>query len=249
MREFTAVLEPATAKEGSKPSALLKQLENPAHDSFEPERLIDAVERETAKKQIKLLIKRVRETIRSVAKIEDISSSHLDELSHLFGDAGDRGRKDIEDDPERFIYGTARKGRRARPPGTTGKGGGKSGGTQGERAGDRIRRASRSQPALPLRELRSVLPDPKDVRKRTIFFTPETDGKVEIAVAAAGLSGNVGLTVAESSSGTAAHGRLTVSVTKGTRVAVNVTFSEPFAGPIELIVASVKTAPAAEEVV
>lgn len=249
VREFTAVLEPAKAKEGRKPSALLKQLENPAHGSFEPERIIDAGERETAKKQIKLLIKRVRETIRSVAKIEDISSSHLDELSHLFGDAGDRGRKDIEDDPERFIYGTARRGRRARPPGTTGKGGGKSGGTQGKRAGDRTRSASRSQPALPLRELRSVLPDPKDARRRTIFFTPETDGEVEIAIAAAGLSGNVGLTVADSSIGTAAIGRLMINVTKGARVAVDVTFSEPFAGPIELTVTSVKTAAAAEEVV
>ncbi|MDB5825470.1 MAG: hypothetical protein JWR21_4174, partial [Herminiimonas sp.] len=47
-REFTAVLEPARTELGRNTSALLKRLENPAHDAFEPERIVDVGERQKA---------------------------------------------------------------------------------------------------------------------------------------------------------------------------------------------------------
>lgn len=52
-REFTAVLEPAQTAAGTEPSSLLKQLENPSHDAFEPDRIVDEVERDTAKNKLK----------------------------------------------------------------------------------------------------------------------------------------------------------------------------------------------------
>src|SRR5262249_22811927 len=57
-KEYIALLEPARTEEGKAPSSLLKQLENPEHNAFEPERLVDPTKRETARTQIKELIKK-----------------------------------------------------------------------------------------------------------------------------------------------------------------------------------------------
>jgi hypothetical protein len=252
-REFTAVLEPARTSAGRKPSALLKQLENPAHDAFEPERIVDAQERQKARKQIKDLIGQVREIIRSVAKIDDINSSQLDELSHLFADSAciqDNRRDDVEEDPERFRYAVARKGKREETSGTEGKGSGRGRrgpqpGTAGTRTGKgrASGRPAGTRPAVPLQAIRSMLPDPQDARQRTVYFTPGSDGEIELTIAAAGLSGNVELAVARSSEGKAANGHIRTSVQAGQRISADVTFAEPFAGPIELAASSVSPAP------
>jgi hypothetical protein len=241
MREFTAVLEPAPTIEGSEPSALLKQIENPAHDSLEPERIVDARAREGAKKQIKSLIKQMREIIRSVAKIDDVSRSQLDELSYLFSYNGTDGKKANEDDPDRYLYGLARKGRRKIPPGTSGKGVGKGEGTRvGTGAGTRAARSTGTRLATPIRHLRSVLPEKSNASKRTIFFTPDTEGDIEIAIAASGLSEDVALPVASASVGAVSEGRIIVGVRKGERVEIDVLFFEPFGGPIELTTRTIK---------
>lgn len=241
MREFTSVLESAPTPAGRDPSALLKQIENPAHDSLEPERIVDSDTREAAKKQIKSLIRQMREIIKSAAKIDDVSRSQFDELSYLFSDSGSDGKKGNEDDPDRYLYGLARKGRRATPLGTSGKGVSKGGTRSGTKSGTRAGRSTGTRPALPIRDLRSVLPDQDNALKRTIFFTPEIDGEIEVAVAASGLSDDVALAVATSSIGRTIDGCVILSVRKGERVKVDVSFVEPFGGPIELTTKAVKS--------
>lgn len=240
MREFTSVLEPAPTASGRNPSALLKQIENPAHDSLEPERIVDSAMRDAAKKQIKSLIKQMREIIKSAAKIDEVNRSQLDELSYLFADSGSDGRKGDEHDPDRYLYGQARKGRRATPPGTSGKGAGKGGTRGGTKSGTRVGRSTGTRSALPIRDLRSVLPDQGNGLQRTIFFTPDTDGEIEIAVAASGLSDDVALPVATSSIGQTVAGRVVLNVRKGERIEVGVSFEEPFDGPIELMTKAIK---------
>ncbi|MDO8373672.1 MAG: hypothetical protein Q7K57_59865 [Burkholderiaceae bacterium] len=240
VREFIALLEPSTQKNGKGPSALLKQLENPAHDAFEPERIVDEHLRGKAKIQIKSLVKKVREIIRANAKIEDLNSSHLDELSHLFADSGAGTKADQEEDPGRFVYGEARRGRRAPPPGAhRGKDGRGDGGGHREKSGTKS--AGKQHPAAALRGLRSTLPNPSDVRRRKIFFTPDCDGEIKFAVAAVGLSGDVTLPVESSTFGEAADGYVTLPVTKGARMELEVTLVDPYPGPIELAVSHVKT--------
>ncbi len=85
-REFIAVLEPALTDEGRAPSALLKQLDNPAHDAFAPDRIVDEKDRKLGREQIKKLISEVRKIIRLVAKIDEVQSRRLDELSSMFAD-------------------------------------------------------------------------------------------------------------------------------------------------------------------
>jgi Asp-tRNA(Asn)/Glu-tRNA(Gln) amidotransferase C subunit len=142
-REFTAVLEPARTQEGRKPSALLKKLENPAHDAFEPDRISDPDDREVARKQIKKLADQVRDIIRNFAHIEESDRSELDELSQMFATTGatrDDERADVEKDPDAFIYKMSRRIIRRNTAGLSGKGKGKS-------VAERTAQSPRQEPA------------------------------------------------------------------------------------------------------
>lgn len=244
-REFIAVLEPARTDAGRRPSQLLKQLENPAHDAFEPERIVNQVELQNARRQIKELISRVREFIREAAKIDDIHRSRLDELSHLFAEGStdsEAGGDGDERDPDRFRYGDAEPGRRAEPLGANGTG------TNRRRGGDRVHSQPRvrsgkgsrtkkpagTQLALALQSVRSIVPAGDDGHRRTIYFTSDTAGEVELTVQASGLTSDTPLDVAATSSGHIVDGRVRTSVEGGERTSIELHFAEPFRGPIEL---------------
>lgn len=254
-REFIAILEPARNEAGRRPSELLKQLENPAHDSFEPERIVDPIELAAARRQIKQLISRVRDIIRATAKMEDIDRSQLDELSHLFateGTSSDRSADEGEQDPERARYGQARRGQRAVPTGARGTGTGRRRGT-GRGRGPSVRtgqgRRGRSpagvQPAVPLRAVRSTIPPQTDGRRRTIYFSSAAGGEIDMIVEASGLSTDAPLRVTATSLGRVVAGRVRAPVSAGERIEIDITFAESFTGPIELS-ATAAPAPAGE---
>jgi hypothetical protein len=251
-REFIAILEPTPGEPGKKPSQLLKQLENPAHDAFEPERIVDSTAQAKARTQIKGLIAKVRDIIRQIAKIDDISRSQLDELSHLFADGGTEKSSDDENaerDPERFRFGEAVKKEPARQPATgTGGGGGRKKRRKKRKSPPRIRKgtgqpAAKPQgpfPTVPLAGVRSLLPHPADPTRRSIFFTSDSTGELDVEIAASGLSDDVSLPLASASAGTITGGKLRLPVAAGKRNHVDVQFAEPFAGPIELLATIVR---------
>lgn len=242
-REFSAVLEPASSTAGRAPSALLKQLENPAHDAFEPDRIAEPLAQQRARDQIKQLIGKVRRIIRTLAKIDEVENSRLDELSAMFADTGttrDDGREDEEKDPDAYVYQKPRRGTRRHAAGVTGTGKGqKRGGSGQKQAGSRTgttrktQRPSGISAAVPLEGIRSTLKN-GDPRVRTLWFTPTATGEIMLAVEASGLTDDVGLDLATSTMGTVSNGRLRTSVRAGERVQLDVTLAEPFAGPIEL---------------
>ncbi|MBB6488854.1 hypothetical protein [Rhizobium lusitanum] len=242
-REFIAVLEPALTDEGRAPSALLKQLENPAHDAFEPDRIIHEKDRALAREQIKKLISEVRKIIRSVAKIDEVQNSRLDELSSMFADTGttrDEGREDEERDPDAYIYQEPRRGTRRQATGATGKGKAKKrGGTGRSQVGSRTGESRKTQrrmgtgAAVPLDAIRSTA-RAGDPTIRSVWFTPTASGNIELALEASGLTDDVSLDVQSSSPGTVSKGRMQMSVRAGQRVQLEITLTEPFAGPVEL---------------
>lgn len=251
-REFTAVLEPASTDEGRAPSTLLKQLENPAHDAFEPDRITGEPERLRARNQIKKLISEVRKIIRTMAKIEEVQNSRLDELSAMFADTGatrDEGREDEEKDPDAYLYQKPRRGSRRQSAGATDNGmGRKRGGTGRRQTGSRTGEGRKTQrrmgigAAIPLEAIRSTLKK-GDPLVRTLWFTPTAAGEIVLALEASGLTDDVGLDVQASSAGTVSKGRVRTSVRAGERVQLDVTLSEPFAGPIELSAVKFTAAP------
>jgi hypothetical protein len=200
------------------------------------------------------LITKVRDIIRATAKMEDIDRSQLNELSHLFAaepqPAGTG--EDEERNPEAARFGQARRGRPAPPPGVTGAGTGRRRG-RGRGRGPSVRtgqgRRSRipagTQPAVPLRAIRSVIPSNTDGRRRTIYFTPATGGEIDLIVEASGLTSDAPLRVAGADTGDVISGRVRASVSAGERTEINLTFAEPFTGPIEVRANAARTAGAA----
>lgn len=242
-REFTALLEPSRAEEGRSPSSLLKRIENPAHDAFEPERIVVRGERERARRQIKQLVKRVRDVIRNHAKIDDVQRSHLDELSRFFFNTGDGARgddRDSEPDPNRYRYGRA-ESTRGRASGTNGPGeglkrGSNTGRPPGQRSGESKRSGTRGgiEQAVPLRGVRTVIPDASRRDRRKIFFTCDVAADLELAVFAAGLADDVELKIERASAPLLENGRLGVVTHAGVRSAVEIELFDEFTGPIEL---------------
>ncbi len=255
-KEYIAVIEPARTESGKQPSQLLKQLENPSHDAFQPERIVDPAAQRTARLQIKDLVNQVRTIIKRTAKIEEIDQSYLDELAHLFAAGGACSTapdSSDEPDPDRFKYGEARLSDRKRTP----TGGsktpvktrrGKDDDRPERKKAEKTKRA-RNGPAgvrtIALDHVRSKVTDQTDERRRTIFFTPAAGGDAEIIIAASGLSDDVELLLAETSLGKVVNGRLRASLQQGQRTTVELTLQEPFAGPIELQATNV-TAPTQE---
>ena len=246
--EFIAVIEPARTEEGKGPSALLKRLENPAHDAFEPERITSEADRQKAKSQIGKLIGKVRKIIRAEAKIEEVENSRLDELSAMFADTGatrDDGREDDELDPDAYVYQKPRPSRRRHRTGTTGKGKATGRGTgKGTKPGARIKNDTKkkksgrlgSGPALPLIEVRSMVRD-DDPRLRTIWFTPSASGEIVLAIEASGLINDVSLDIAACPGEKVKNGRVQTTVKDSERVRLELTLSEAYDGPIELTAA------------
>lgn len=245
-REFMALLEPSRSELGNKPSRLLKQLENPMHTEFEPERIVDEAEQTVARRQIKELIKQVRKVIRASASIEDLEESRLDELSHLFATGGSNQASsgDGETDPENVRYGEAQRGARQKRSGKSDRVGEESAvGADPKNDGDRKHtgkskrtgKSAGSRTVIPITDLRATLPSTGDGRGRNIHFTPGADGDIELAVEAAGLSGDVPLRIASADIGKVTNGRLFTRVSAGDRISISVVFDESFTGPIEVI--------------
>lgn len=244
-REFIAVLEPARSPGGQEPSALLKQLENPAHDAFEPDRITSEEDRQKARSQIKKLIGEVRKIIRAEARIEEVKNSRLDELSALFAESGatrDEGREDEEKDPDTYVYQKPRSNPRRPKSGTSGKGkatgrgkdkGRMPGARSKNRTGAKKNARLGSGPALPLKEVRSMVRD-NDPTLRTVWFTPSASGEIVLAIEASGLIDDVNLDIAACPGTTVSNGRLRTSVTEDSRICLELSLAEPYSGPIEI---------------
>lgn len=243
-KEFIAVLEPSPGPRGARPSTLLKRLENPSHDAFEPDRIVDPAENAQARRQIRSLIDDVRAAIRSTAKISDMNHSQLDELSHLFAQDGPVTKSAHgevgEADPERFEpSGTNTVPVNMKSPRSTvdnvRQRGGPGAGRGASNSGHGKQRQSHlgSRQSSPIVGGRST--PARSKRERTIHFTAATTGEITLTLRAAGLSGDTNLKIIESTQGEISEGSLSIRVAENQRVSLTVIFDEEFAGPIDLI--------------
>lgn len=69
-------------------SSTLKRLENPAHDNFEFDRVVDADDVKVIRKRYKAFVKKVRDILRKYAAVESDDEVRLSELSQLMFDLG-----------------------------------------------------------------------------------------------------------------------------------------------------------------
>jgi hypothetical protein len=105
-KEFVAVLE----CKSSKGNALLRAMEPPRHDDFEPERLLTAKEKKQGKLALTELSRWVREMLKRHAQDPVSEVTNIDELADFFGDddMSGSGKENEEVNPEGNIIIRAR---------------------------------------------------------------------------------------------------------------------------------------------
>ncbi len=106
-KEFVAVLECMSEKG----NALLRDMEPPAHDEFQPARLLTAEQQRVGRIALREVAEWVREMLRRHAQDPVAEVTELDELAEFFGDdetSGDSGSRDGDENPRGIIKIRAR---------------------------------------------------------------------------------------------------------------------------------------------
>ena len=238
-RDFVALVEPGD----DAGNVWLRRMENPRHDEFSPERILDPEQRKTARTAGQRLAQAIRETIRAAAKAKAERETDLDELSEFFA-LDTQGRKDPEGVRAVTTFkvtATPRKPRvrRSKSPTAAGTGdqggaGGKHGGGGGSgpgtgegHGGGRRGTGTRATPRpFPLREPRTFLPDRVDTTRRKILFTPAASGTAVLRFESSGLNDAQPLAIES--------GECRVTCVEGKRQEIEVRFLTPYDGPIEI---------------
>lgn len=244
--DFIAVVEPVDEEAG----ALLKSIENPAHDSFSAEQLPDASKGAAAAKAMRRLGKDLREIIKETAGAKRESSVSLDELNRFFFEpskADPSAEPNAELNPERYIYKSIQRNLKPRrvPGKTRGTSGGSSrmkrkpgGNSGGSGSGAGSGNGGVREPVV-LHDVRNLIHHNSSgmATYRELHFTPGTAGLIEVTVQATGVTVPERLPVKYTDLGAINSDALILNVKDGKRYKVTVIFGEPYDGPIELIAA------------
>ena len=202
-RDFAGVFV-CESKNGN---SLLRDMENPQHNAFEPDRAISD-RRDKCQKALTELVKWVRESVDELAKPKEVAVSQIDELAKFLPDvdsketiSGDENNRerDIEGRPK---YSPKPLGRTkpALAPGETGDGdeggadkaegkGGK-GSSDGPGEGDGTGGTGNRAPRKPV-EIKNVrvVSEGAEAKKKTVHFTPMKSGDINIFFAIMGDDG------------------------------------------------------------
>ncbi len=242
-RDFVGLVEPADKEAG----VWMKSLENPSHDSLDPERLASEEERRNARKAGKLLASLIRDTVREFAKPESGEETDLEELSRFFdvdaeGAEDENGELDLTTSKVVRPPADTKKKKVAKLP-PTGNGEGEEGGNQdGEEDGNDAEEGGGSGggtgdgdggtgtrkkiKAVSLDQPRTLVPDKQNARIRRLCFTPEISGQINLGLEYTGVSDSTPIPLKD--------GGLTVLCRKGVRCQVDVELEQPYSGPLEI---------------
>lgn len=250
-QDFVALVEPVD----DDARKMLKRLENPRHDDFSGERIADPQKRRRVIAAMRDLGRQLRSLIREVTAIEASDSIVLDELAPFFGEPARSARPplpDAESDPERFVFrpasrkpikrripadgsgeegGGARGRRRRNDGGGIGPGVGRGKGGRGTRG---------HEATASLVEVRNTIQRDGSgaARGRVLYFTPEDDGPIRIALEATGIDSPERLHVTKADRGQLHDGAVLLDVVARTRYRLQIQLSVDYAGPIDVVAVS-----------
>ena len=245
--------------ESDKGNALLRRMEPPAHDAIEIARLEGASDFTAAKRELNKISRWVREQLVHFAKDKVRDTVELDELAELFpdekseksskrndGEADPRGRIRIRSHPmpkpkksssTDDLFGGDSGGQAGLPTpgGGSGSGGDKGGETPGEGVGGSgavgPNSSEKAGQAITLLDIRAVPTSPK---KRTVYFTPEEGGTIDLTFAISGADADDPLPVARSSEGELKNGVVRIDAVAKNRKSFTIELEEEFAGTIKV---------------
>lgn len=248
-RDFVGVVEPVDIRT----SGRVRDLENPRHDELSADRLDDSREKRQVRAGMRKLGAWIREIIKQETSTPPEAEMLLDEMNRFFSTP--ESGKDIPDpansqtNPERTRIkpkSTTSHPSGAGPEGESGSAGGRkatgagSGRTSGTRSGrGRGLLGGRGGRNIAFRSLRTHLPDAKRADIRTISLEPEESGMARLEVLLIGAASDEPLDVI-SIDGHGCTKTPSIQLERGQRKTVTVEFSEPYTGPIRVVLSRVE---------
>ena len=238
-KEFTAVVECLNAKGNE----LLRDMEPPRHDDFEPERL-PLADQAKGQRALAELGRWVRDMLKRHAQDPVGEVSEVRELADYFADDSTEsssngkgeevnplGSIEIRAQPlKRRALVIVERGSEDLGGGSGGGGGSGSGGDAGSGTSGK---ESAAQRTIELSNVRSVA---LSSRKRRVSFTPSFTGKFELVVYEAGADTDRRLMISRSSAGKAKQGLVrSISAKSGTRITIDLELSADFLGAMKVV--------------
>lgn len=248
-KEFVAVFH-CQSKKGNE---LLRAMEPPRHDDFEPDRLPTREEMLKGKAALRDLSAWIREMLKRHAKDPVSEVTELDELRDFFGDTGnsDTGKGTEEINPYGDVVIRAKPistkvksvalgdgvdegsdaGEDDGGGGKTGSGGGDGrGGTGGGEGGSSGGGTQRS-----LADINNVRAIISGATTRRIALTPVKSGKISLYIKEAGADSDYDVSITKSNVGTIETGGVILDVLAGSRVLIDVELNQEFSGALKVV--------------
>ncbi|MBT5378970.1 MAG: hypothetical protein HOL08_07945 [Opitutae bacterium] len=245
-QDFIALVEPME----DKGSALIKKLENPRHDGLSAQRISNQQKKDAANTAMKELAVLIRETIKEQTILQHGDEVSIDEMSEFFTDDDSSERQPDEggdEDPGTFVYEPRKKKKKPQAAPLAGKGkkggagvgGGKEGGggsgsgpgTGAGKGGDGKLEVSH---IIELGGIRNTMSSDGNPRKRIVYLTPQEGCEALITVWASGINSSEELQIVKATGADVSSGKMLTKFQENDRIAIEVEFSEPYSGPIEL---------------
>lgn len=255
-KEFVAVVQ-CHSKKGIE---LLRSMEPPKHDDFEPDRLPTKELQKKGSQALRDLSTWVRDMLKRHAKDPVSEVTEIDELRDFFGDEGEKGSGEGTDEinPRGDVIIRAKplkikvqkissgdgmaegegEGEGEGGGGTGGQGnGGGGGGGEGEGTGSGSGGTGTSGGGMPMAiaEIRNIRALPTGVRTRKIAFTPIKSGKISVRLMEAGADSDYEISVEKAIGFTVKKGRIEIDVSAGSRVMLDVELNRDFLGALKVV--------------
>jgi hypothetical protein len=251
-KEFVAVVE-CKNKKGVE---LLRAMEPPRHDDFEPERLPSKEDQKKGARALRDLAAWIRDMLKRHARNEVHEVTTLDELKEYFadesGEGEGQGTEEINPEGKIIIRLKAlnpkSKLAKKTQQGAEGDGGDDGeggGGGSGDGGGDGLggkgpgeggsgsgSGGESQKPTVEISNIRAIVKDPKT---RRISFTPASSGKISIGVMEAGADSDYDISIVSSDTGALNKGKVIVDVTKNSRITLTVSLNENFTGALKVV--------------
>lgn len=253
-KDFVAVFH----CQSTKGNELLRSMEPPRHDDFEPERLPTREERKRGKKALEDLADWVKEMLKKHAKDPVSEVTAIDELKDFFGDEGDgnggKGTEEINPYGEVIIRakpirtrvktgevlgdgdGSGKSGDGSgvgEGSGGTGSGGGDGLGGKGNgEGGDGGAGGGLPKVMVDINNVRAIL---SGAKTRRIAFTPVSSGKIVLHVKEAGADSDYDVAIVKSGLGVLGKGGVVLDVQAGTRISVDIELNQEFSGALKVM--------------
>lgn len=247
-KEFSAVFT-CGSEAGN---GLLRAMEPPRHDDFEPELLLDKNEKIRGKKAIKEIAAMVRKALEKHAKDPVSEITSIDELKEFFGDENESGggKNNEESDPLGNIIIRAKQ-MKSRSLASTKAGleaglglddGDLGGDDNTEHRGSTVtqsdnpkQKGAGDNPTKSLVALQNVRAIMQNGNSRKIFFTPTKTGVIQLKMLQVGADAEYEVAIHDTSAGLLKDSGVALEVTKGQRVAIEIGMKQEYLGALKVV--------------